>query len=94
MDIAALCRRDKSGSLFSFNGVGTQIVITEACTMLEKSMLAVYDPLASAAAIWASDMSSTGLEPELIWSTLAFELSIPTTVQPALTAAIAKGRPT
>ena len=34
------------------------------------------------------------IEPELIWVTLASKLSIPMTVQPASTAAMANGRPT
>jgi hypothetical protein len=92
--VTAFLRIDRSGSRFSSNGVGTHIVITDAAATSEKSVLAVYDPLLSAATSWVSEMSSIGLEPEFIWVTLASKLSIPITVQPASTAAMAKGRPT
>ena len=42
--IAALRNRERSGSRLSSNGVGTQIAITEACVILEKSVVALYVP--------------------------------------------------
>ena len=38
--LVALRKRDRSGSRFSFSGVGTQIAITEASAALEKSVVA------------------------------------------------------
>ena len=92
--IVAFCKRERSGSRLTSRGVGTQIVITEAAQTLEKSVVAIYMPLDSAICNLASEISSTGLEPELICKVLASRLSTPMTVQPASTAAIAKGRPT
>ncbi len=92
--VAALLSKVRSGSRFSSNGVGTQIVITEAVLTEEKSLVALYTPFVIADCSCESEMSSTGLDPLLIWATLASKLSIPMTVHPASTAAIAKGRPT
>ena len=39
--VAALRNRVISGSRLSSNGVGTQIVITEACATVEKSVVAL-----------------------------------------------------
>jgi hypothetical protein len=92
--LVAVCNSERSGCRFPSSGVGTHIVMTLALDTKEKSVLALYAPLVSAAANWVFEMSSTGLIPELICVTLASKLSMPITVHPASTAAIAKGRPT
>jgi hypothetical protein len=92
--VTALRSKERSGSRFSSSGVGTQIVTTEALLTIEKSVVALYAPLLIAAFNRSFDMSSTGLDPEFMKLTLASNLSIPITVQPASTAAIAKGSPT